>query len=363
VHLVGDPSGKPCGEVSALLDDAGRPRPDLYAETRSLEVRFFDARRVEIREGAMARLVRVPQTAAWVAQTLLTPETIPRIAEQWNTAMLLHRDEIFALLTPIARDILLDVEKQIEAELPAFLERHEEEIRLLREDIERQHGGEKLTRLFEAEIWPLAQPRVRPIIEKVSREVWEALPIWGLTWRFAYQSLPFTQNDHLERAWVGFLEAQVAPIIKRHFDEMAQAAKEIARAVLANERVAAAGRAAFASVLEHPRFHALTQVFLQEVFLDNARFHEVLRDRFRSPAARRAGQVAATHLEPMLRRMGDILLGTREDGITREFARVLRAQILLKDAQRVVIDAGPPGAPARRPDLPLPASIAWDVKQ
>jgi hypothetical protein len=102
-------------------------------------------------------------------------------------------------------------------------------------------------------------------------------------------------------------------------------------------------------------------VFLKEVFLDNADFHEAMRARAQSAEVRRALVVASTHLEPMIRRMGDIILGTREDGVTREFARVLRAQILHKDLQRLVIRRGSEGSPPLERGARLEADIEWEV--
>jgi hypothetical protein len=362
VHLAGS-AGKPAGEVDALLDEDGSPIPALYDWTSAVRVRFFDGKAVDLRADASARLIRVPQTGAWVLQTLLTEKTIPRIAAAWNETMLVHREEIFALLTPIARDLLLDLERHVEKEFGPFLERHREEVRELGTALENEAKGPKLAEVFERDIWPIAQPKVRPIIESVSNEVWENLPIWGFTWRLAYQALPFTDNDHVEKAWVDFLEGQVAPILRAHSEDIAKAGREIAREALARGSVTESFRAAFSGIVAHPKFHALSQVFLKEVFLDNPAFHEVLRVRLRSPEVRHAVEAASAHLEPMVRQMGDIILGTRKEGITSEFARVLRAQILYKDLQRIVIDPGSAGAPPLAAPPRLTATVEWDIKK
>jgi hypothetical protein len=49
--------------------------------------------------------------------------------------------------------------------------------------------------------------------------------------------------------------------------------------------------------------------------------------------------VAAERLEPTARRIGDLLFGTRETGVSPEFARVLRSQILGKDRRWLVLAA------------------------
>ena len=71
---------------------------------------------------------------------------------------------------------------------------------------------------------------------------------------------------------------------------------------------------------------------------DHPRLREVLDKHWTGPKARHAFQLAATRFEPTVRRIGDLLFGTREGGITPEFARVLRNQILGKDRRWFVLD-------------------------
>jgi len=347
--MVGDDvevAGFHAGEVEALLDENGKVLPWIGAEVGAVRIRFYDSQRVALHADASARLVLVPLAAAWVVQTLFTNEKIPRIAEEWNRTMLIHREEIFDVLTPILRDVIIDLERHVETELPDFLKRHSERIKALGDSMESQLEREQFASLFEREIWPIAQPKVRPIIEEISREVWKKLPVWGLTWRLAYQNLPLTRDDYLKEAWVTFLEGQVVPIFLSHSEEILEAARDVAREAFEKKEVRETLRQAFAGLIQEPGFHELCQIFLQEVLLDNPRFHETMLRRWSAPEVQSALAAASTHIEPMVRRMGDIVLGTRKEGITPEFARVLRSQILLKDGQRIVIDPGSETAPA-----------------
>lgn len=372
---------RPAGEIEALLDDAGRPMPHLYAWCRSVRVRIFDRDAVSLRADASARLILTPQTAAWVFQTLMTEQNLPRLAAEWNETMLAHREEIFDLLTPIVRDILIDVERQVETELPGFVVRHRAELQELGEELKQDFLEREFAGFFEKKLWPLAEFRIRPVIADISREIFREFPVWGLSWRLAYQALPFTSNDHVERAWRTFVDEKVIPILRTHADEVTAATRAIAKDLFSRQEVSSSIRGTFEALMGNPRFHTLIQTFLREVFLDNAEFQEAMRRRWQSPAARRALEVTTAYLEPTVRRMGDILFGTREEGITPEFARVLRAQILLKDLQRIVIlpgsdEAGPfpdgsvpdtsvpagPVSPGRFPDgARLRASVEWDL--
>jgi hypothetical protein len=352
---VVEANGRAVGEVTALLDGQHQALPHVIAVVQEARIRIFDRSSPVLHAGAQARLVQVPQAAAWVIRTLFTEETVARIAAEWNRTMLEHRDEVFALLTPIIRDFLIDLEGHVERSLPGFLQRHAEEVRVLREEIERELRDDRLAEIFEKEIWPSAQPRVREVIEKVTEEVWQKVPLWGLTWRLAYQTLPLTDNDHVQRAFTNFIEGEVLPILKSHTDELITLAREIAREAMKSDAWSSALRKLFGSLVTDPRFHALVQAFLREVMLDNPDYHDLLWRRLRSPEVAKALEVASLYFEPMVRRMGDIVLGTREAGITQEFAKVLRSQILLKDLQRIVLDPGPDSAPRLEEGSPIEA--------
>ena len=98
----------------------------------------------------------------------------------------------------------------------------------------------------------------------------------------------------------------------------------------------------FSKIIEDEELQRVVWRIFREVVIDNPRFQQALnkhwnklRDEFR---------VAALRLEPTVRRIGDIIFGTREGGITPEFARVLRNQVLLKDRRWLAVRVPAAGA-------------------
>lgn len=350
----------PVGEVAALLDAKGEARPEFFGLASRLRLELHDRHRVELFDDATARLVLVPDAFVWVVETLLTSENVPRIAAEWNEMMLRNRDEIFRLMTPIVRDLLHDVEATVEESLDGFVARRQAELRLLARDLQGDLDDRSMARLFQSEVWPLAEARFMPLAARIAGEIWEKVPFWGFSWRIAYQSLPLTADDYFARAWKEFVDREIKPIIMAHLDEIIAVTREVGRDALANREIQEQMRSTFIRLTSHPRFHALAQLFIQEVFLDNPRFHDRLLERLRSPEVERVLSSASAHLEPSLRRIADIVFGTREEGITKEFARVLRAQILQKDRRRFVIHAGTAGRAPLAADEAIPARVEWE---
>jgi hypothetical protein len=98
-------------------------------------------------------------------------------------------------------------------------------------------------------------------------------------------------------------------------------------------------------VIDDPEFRKIVWDIFREVLIDNPRLRKRLEERWSSEEARRAVQVAADSAEPTVRRIGDLLLGTREAGISPEFAQVLRNQILDKDCRWLVLETPPYALP------------------
>jgi hypothetical protein len=76
---------------------------------------------------------------------------------------------------------------------------------------------------------------------------------------------------------------------------------------------------------------------VQEAVVNNQKLRSSLSDYWASDEVQHAMAVASTSFEPTARAVGDAIFGGREVGITSEFSRVLRAQILMKDRRWLVI--------------------------
>jgi hypothetical protein len=122
-----------------------------------------------------------------------------------------------------------------------------------------------------------------------------------------------------------------------------------------NRKVQAAFKRNFDRVSHDPELRRVLTRILREAVVQNPRFWAAVRQNLTSPAAQDAWQLAGSRLEPTMRRIGDLVLGTREGGLTQEFTQVLRQQILLKDRNGIVVGSLPRSGPA----LPCTPLEAW----
>jgi hypothetical protein len=350
----------PVGEVRALV--AGGSILPAYRAYPGDGVREI---RCTIRPGipggvtrdARGRLIAVPQGMTWVIRTLLPPEKLKELAVQWNATLYQQRDEIFASLSPAFRRAMKEIEEALARDVPLVLAAHRDELgaigrRLYSEIIDREFRP-----LVKTDLWPIIERRSRPTVEALTAELWSEVPLWSVTWRAAFQSLPLTSDRWVAEALERFWRNKAIPILQAHSDDFLLVAQDVIREAAANERVASAFRKSLDLALHDEEVQHIARLIFQGAVLDNPRFHETLKTIWASPEMTRAIEEIAPRLEPMIRRMGAEILGTPEGGITPGFARILRTQILQKDRRWVLIDCPGDSREPLEPGAVIPAVL------
>lgn len=302
----------------------------------------------DLNSGSTASLISVPQTASWVFRTLLPREKLVWVASEWNRTLLEHREEVFAAIGPVLRELMGDFQTILSEDLPAALARRANELGAIGERFQETVVRKEFLPLVESEIWPILTSRAQPTIDAVGQEILARLPVWGFTWRYVYQSLPITGDDHVREAWEKFVDDEVKPILREHIDDFFGAFQDVVVQARRNPRIGEAFRRSFDRILQDRELQHELRLVFQEIILDNPRFHDAILRRWQSPRTQEAIERLSVFMGPLLSRLSDAVLGTRGGGITPEFARVLRTQILEKDRRWVILTPGPAGDPPLR---------------
>ncbi len=342
----------PIGEVSELRRD-GAVLKALHASpasgVREVSCLLRDLGPKGPSGGARARLLNVPQNESWVLRTLFPPERIAMIAREWNRTLLTHREEIFEVLAPIFRRLIRDLQEILTVDLPSVLARRRGPLAAIGQRFQADVVEKEFAPLLQTELWPVIERRAQPVLDAISAEVWERLPLWSLTWRLVYGSLPRASRTPLRTEINRFWREETVPIIREHAQDFLGLLRDFMQEATANDRVGAAFRRSFDQLLQDRELQHEMRLAFQEVILDNPRFHDRMAELWSSPELARALGFLVERLRPFVQRVSDEVLGTRAGGITPEFARVLRTQILQKDRRRIVIENPGEGSGPRRP--------------
>jgi hypothetical protein len=321
--------------------------PPSPGKTAVRAVLFRDA--PEFTPSTPAQYLETPVSLDWVVRTLLPPERMRQIEAELAATFREHRDEVLQALQPVINRGVRDALAVLEQDVVSALEKRRPQLQALAAKGREEILKAELVPLVRAEIWPLIRRDSEPLARQVSGELWERISLWRFAWRGVADRLPVVPGSHrVEEEMNRFLDQEAIPIFQRHEEDFLALTELILQDVAENDQVKAALRRSVSKATADADLQRLLSEILHEAVVANPRFWGALRQSLNSPEARDALQLSAERFEPTVRRVADLVIGTREGGLTPEFNLVLRQQILLKDRRGLLLGDLPPIVPGPR---------------
>lgn len=347
---MADGSLRQVGRISALFQSS-QPIPARQALVREARAELYPAAG-SVSEAAELTYVATPDSLAWIVQTLLPPEKRTQIAGELSATYQAHQQEILAALRPLVEQSIRDSLAVIETDLPMALARHRTELETIAARYHRDIVETEVVPLVQEEVWPIVRRNGEPVAIEIGSELWARVSLWRIGWRYAYDHSPLPEKRLAEKEFRRFAEDEAAPILQEHAEDILTAIENSLKDTARNPRVRAALRRNLVRIVEDPELQAVLGTVFREVIVENPRLREAFQRSWNSPQAQAATQLAAQRLEPTVRRLGDLVFGTPEQGITPEFAAVLRNQILHKDRRWLLLRDPSPNRAAAVPSRP-----------
>jgi hypothetical protein len=293
-----------------------------------------------------------------VIATLLPQPKREQLAKKISEAMRDHGEEISEAMLPLVFETVRQSLPVIELELAASLKRHDAELDSITTRFREEIIQDQMVPLVRTEVLPVLRLHGRKPAEEIGREIWGKASLWRFGWRALYDSAPLPERELLREEWSRFVEEEVVPIVEDHLDEIAEAVEAILRDLAANDVLRERLGNVALQIVQDDEARDLLRTIVMESVVDNERLRQVWVDVWTSAEAREKLRIAGERLEPVIREIGDEVIGTRQDGIEPGFARVLRNQILGKDKVWLTLKTEPHlGAD---PAQPIPLRIATD---
>jgi hypothetical protein len=342
------------GDPVFIVDAAGESHQigevtklDPIPNTRGVAVRtrkgqvllYADAPQVV--DGSVLVSHQAPRSMSWVLETMLPPQKRAEVATEIQQAFAQHQGEIVAALKPIMARSLQQAYEVVKEDLPKSLAAHQAEIQAIGKRYEREIVQSEIVPLVKQEIWPIVKEQSVPVVTEVGKEIWQKASVWRFGWRYVYDKSFQPKDSLVKEEWDRFVETDAAPILSDHTEDFITLQKKILADIAANKVVQAKIEKNLGKIVTDPEMKKLVWTIIREVIVDNPRVKQIMEDNWTSPEANAAFQMATSRLEPTSLRIGQILFGNEEDGITPEFAKVLRNQILRKDQRWLVLETEP----------------------
>ena len=326
---------KRIGAVQAVERGGGRTR---------LQLEIFPEELARFPDGAEAVYFTVPGSAAWIVKTLIPRERVQFIRTMWEAFYRQERQTIVATLWPSVRESLQEILQFYEREIPRVLKQHRVDLDELAARHRTGTFEKELMPAVKLTVWELSQKRFAPLLEEVGRELWTRLPVWGLGWRYMYEFVPFTGDDHVTRRFNLFLENDALPLLQDRTDEIVGVLSGVFQDTVREPRVVAALKKMFGEVASDPETTRLFKELTAELLIRNERLRALVREHWEEKGLREAVARVGERFEPLIKdAINAIVLRPDRSGLHPRLTRVLRARVLYKDQAWVLLEPGSSG--------------------
>lgn len=313
--------------------------------TRSRDPRSVQQVQIVIYESAIDRFPdgyrleyhTTPMNLNWVVKMLIPPERQKEIGDLIQEEWARHQEVVLREFKPVINDGLRRVVKSVEAELPQIIERHRDDFRALGDRFEADILKEQLVPLAQDEILPVIQKELQPLALDIANALWNRVSLVSFTWRYLYDVSPLPQRNALKSEFQRFIDEDAIPELESRSDEFVEVTKVVVQRILENDRVRSTVNDSIERVVEDPDLQRIVWDIIRESSIENPALRQELKSWMASYRTQVAMRMASGRLESMVRAIGDLIFGTREGGVTPEFARILRSQILRKDRRWFVM--------------------------
>ena len=280
---------------------------------------------------------RAPTSLGWVASTLVSPERKDKIAKLIAAEWTKHQEETLQSLRPVMQQSVKRAIAAIEAELPRAIARHRHEFTKLGDKYKSEILQKEMLPLVETHILPIVEREAKPLMSDIGQDLWNRVSLWSFAWRYFYDVSPLPQRNAVREEFDRFVELEALPELRSRSHEFATVIEKVVAEVSKDPVVNDTIRKNLRRIAADPELHAIVWSVVKEAVLQNKSLHDSLDEYWNSPEARQVMQQTSAKFEPTARKIGDLIIGSREEGITPEMARILRLQILMKDRHWLVI--------------------------
>lgn len=324
IFLDGSDRVSPIGVVTEikLAED------EIYAE--EIHVAFFGASPA-VCDADHLTFHYAPDSIEWLLRTMLHPAKQDEIRGLIQEAYLENHEELTDAFEPVIQDAMAEAAALIREDLKTAFASRKDQLKKIGDRYQADLIKKELVPLFQDELWPIIQEESEPLVRKVGQEIWSEVPVFSFGWRYVYDKSPLPKKQLTERKFKQFVEDKAKPILESHTDDFLELQKVIGRRISQNEGFKDAMSKSLSMISSDAEIQTVLMDVFKEVTVKNERLHEMLKKHAASPKAKKALAIANRRLDPVVRKIAISLFGTPTEGITPEFAKVLRRRILKKD--------------------------------
>ena len=321
------------GYVSNI--DGTRAHNPKYVQ--SAEIVIYHSVLAQFPDGCHLEYYTTPMNLDQVITTMIPPERRVEIAAMVRSEWGVHENIVLEQLEPVVKEGMNRAIRAVEAELPGIISNYQKDFQHLSTRFQAEILTRQLIPIVREEILPIIKEESQPLAMEIGRSLWNRVSLTSFALRYLYDVSPLPERSAVRTEFERFIEREAVPELEARTDELIGVTRQIIKRVMENESVRSKVRDTIQHIMEDPEASRVLGVIVRKATIENTVLHSELKQYWNSRQTRTALRVTSDRLEPMVRSIGDLIFGNREKGITAEFSRVLRSQILRKDRRWFVI--------------------------
>ncbi|WP_372367971.1 hypothetical protein [Candidatus Uabimicrobium sp. HlEnr_7] len=304
----------------------------------NLYVHIYEEHKEKIGADSKFYLEKEPGTPAWVVNKLLPEERRKELQNVLDEYLRIHTESIQQQLLPIFTEVAQESYTLLQKNFSAIMEKNKEELLKKLKDAEKKHISKELQTLWDDIIWPIILEESDPVIAPIVQKLWGKFPKAKIVMLWIYQSLPGTDNDHVQKKIEAYLQDKAIPVVEEHKEELAELMVTITNRVSKDDKVKASFFKMFKNIFSDEELLKIVKHTVIELYkINRDTFTEKLKKKWNDPQVRNSLADLSENFEPYLIKMINHILINEQREIRPELAQVLRRQILYKDKNFLIV--------------------------
>lgn len=280
-------------------------------------------------------------TPAWVVSKLLPQERREEMKDIIDEYLRIHTENIQKQLLPIFTEVAQESYTLLQKNFSLIMEKNKEELLKSFKEAEKKHINKELQKLWDEVIWPIILEESDPVIAPIVQKLWSKFPKAKIVMLWIYQSLPGTDNDHVQKKIEDYLQDKAIPIVEEHKEELAKLLVTITNRLSKEDKVKESFLKMFKNVFTDEALLKILKNTMVELYrINRDTLTEKLKKKWNNPQIRNSLAEISDNFEPYLIKMINHVLIDEERQIRPELAQVLRRQILYKDKYFLIATVG-----------------------
>lgn len=308
-----------------------------HSPEENIAVLVMDPETAAVTSACQFQVVDAQGNMGWALRTMLPEHKMQRIKDELLAFKESHREELMDMAQIVARDLVNEAIDVLNANLSESVKKHEKEWRKV---LEKHRQGLKtdLLPVLKERLGPRVKKQCKPILTKIGKELWNALPVWSVTWRAVADKFTWGQPQYMDKWWNEFLENKAIPIVKQHEDEFIELGEDLM--IQAAEDKAVRNRLAVISrrLVNDKDFRVLVNKILHESLVEPFEGQKFMRALLDNPEVRQRFEVLASKFAPVMRRIAETVIeDDKTGGLNPDLVQVVRRVFFEKQARALIL--------------------------